>query len=225
MKTDSGEQFNFFNMKTLQNAENQALATFKVVAQLTENFKKDYLEIVEKWLHTEFERKIELVQEYNSKKSLYNLCFDHYGRTIQANVPDGVCVWSLRELLSKIQNMSYELTTCASLRKYTPENFDTRAFKSFSVIEERIARNKSIWFDKEMKKTSKSFDNSLMKIAFAISSLEMNLDTINVKQVYVNNGIDITLTDGDKQVHAFTIIACGQIIRPHFRFLIKSKTI
>jgi hypothetical protein len=33
--------------------------------------------------------------------------------------------------------------------------------------------------------------------------------------------IDMTLTDGEKTVKAFTIIAEGQIQRPHYRYLVK----
>jgi len=33
--------------------------------------------------------------------------------------------------------------------------------------------------------------------------------------------IETTLTDGEKMVRAYTIIAEGQVQRPHYRYLIK----
>ena len=76
-----------------------------------------------------------------------------------------------------------------------------------------------------MKKTSKAFDNGLLKITNAIIGLAMDIDAIVVNDIKIENGIDITLTDGQKKCHIFTIIASGYIQRPHFRFLIKTKTL
>lgn len=209
-------------MKNAQITQNQAVTTFNVVSELTANFKKEYLQIVENWLQIEFERKIQIISDFKSNVQPF---LDKFGRLKSENLPEGVLYYNAMELSKKFQAITYEIHTCARLMAQTPENFDNRAYKSFSQIEEKIESNKAFWIASEMKKTSKSFDNSLMKIAGAISNLDMNLDTMNVKSVLMNMGVDITLTDGNKQVHAFTIIACGEIVRPHFRFLIKSKTI
>jgi hypothetical protein len=210
------------NMKNAQNTENQAITTFNVVSELTANFKKEYLQIVENWLQIEFKRKIQIISDFKLNVEPF---LDKYGRLKSENLPEGVLYWEAMELSKKFQAITYEIHTCARLMASTPEKFDNRAYKSFSQIEAKIEENKSFWIASEMKKTSKSFDNSLMKIANAITNLDMNLDKMNVKSVLMELGIDITLTDGNKQVHAFTIIACGEIVRPHFRFLIKSKTL
>jgi hypothetical protein len=37
----------------------------------------------------------------------------------------------------------------------------------------------------------------------------------------VGVNINITLTDGDKTVRAYTIVAEGEIQKPHYRYLVK----
>jgi len=53
--------------------------------------------------------------------------------------------------------------------------------------------------------------------------MKKNLDWTNIK---IENGsvgvnINITITDGEQTVRAWTIIAEGEIQRPHYRYLIK----
>lgn len=65
------------------------------------------------------------------------------------------------------------------------------------------------------------YEKSIAKLAARIE--EKGLDQSNLKTVTAHVGVNIetTLTDGEKTVRAFTIIASGEIQRPHYRYLIK----
>jgi hypothetical protein len=186
-------------MKTMKNTENQEVRNFELLSELTAQFKKTYLNHVEMWLQSEFEAQIEFMIDFTTRK------------------------WSINErsaeyfqMQKKAWNMDTAISTCAGMIQTSKRQDLPLNFEKFNGL-------KSIWFAKQLKKSDKSFDASLMKIAFNIQKVEMNIEKAEVVNAFMNNGIDLTLTDGDKKVHAFTIIAFGEIQRPHFRFLIKTK--
>jgi len=47
------------------------------------------------------------------------------------------------------------------------------------------------------------------------------LSKLKVQTSHIDVNIDTTLTDGEKTIKAFTILAEGAIQRPHYRYLIK----
>lgn len=74
---------------------------------------------------------------------------------------------------------------------------------------------------KELKYAELHYENSILKLAARIE--KKGLDTTQLKTVTSHIGVNIetVLTDGKKVVKAFTIIAEGEIQRPHYRYLIK----
>ena len=44
---------------------------------------------------------------------------------------------------------------------------------------------------------------------------------LKVKTSHIGVNIDTILSDGEKQVREITIVASGEIQRPHYRYLIK----
>lgn len=65
------------------------------------------------------------------------------------------------------------------------------------------------------------YQNSIVKLAMRIE--EKGLDVNNIKATTSHIGVNINtiITDGVKSVRAWTIIAEGPIVRPHYRYLIK----
>lgn len=74
---------------------------------------------------------------------------------------------------------------------------------------------------KELKKAEQWFDDSIVKLATKINGKGLNLDALEMSSTYVERNLCTTITDGVKKVKAQTIFACGEINRPHFRYLVK----
>lgn len=77
------------------------------------------------------------------------------------------------------------------------------------------------YISKELKFAEMHYENSIAKLAFRIEKKGLNQEKINVVTSHIGVNINTTLTDGQKVVKAFTIIAEGEIQRPHYRYLIK----
>jgi hypothetical protein len=77
------------------------------------------------------------------------------------------------------------------------------------------------FIDKELKKAELHYESSLLKLAYKIELKKIDIHNMSVVTGHVGVNIDMTLTDGEKTVKAFTIIAEGQIQRPHYRYLVK----
>jgi hypothetical protein len=58
-------------------------------------------------------------------------------------------------------------------------------------------------------------------LAARVEAKELNIESIKVTSGFQNVNFECTITDGIKKVRAFTIIAEGEIVRPHYRYLIK----
>lgn len=65
------------------------------------------------------------------------------------------------------------------------------------------------------------YENSILKLANRIEKKGLNIDNLQVKTSHIGVNIESILTDGEKTVRAFTIIAGGMVQRPHYRYLIK----
>jgi len=67
----------------------------------------------------------------------------------------------------------------------------------------------------------KSYASSIEKLAARIMKKELNFKKIKLSTSYVDRNISTTITDGEKTVRAFTIIASGMVQKPHYRYLVK----
>lgn len=102
----------------------------------------------------------------------------------------------------------------------TKEFYQAREFllnKGFSII--KIGLEK--YLEKQLKQAEEHYQNSILKLSVKIQSKGLNLDKLEVKSGRVDVNFETTLTDGEKVVRAFTIIAEGEIQKPHYRYLIK----
>ena len=74
------------------------------------------------------------------------------------------------------------------------------------------------WFVDNAKK---HFASSIEKLAYRLLEKGLNLDNLSFDTSHVDANISTTINDGDKSVRAWTIIASGEVQRPHYRYLIK----
>lgn len=72
----------------------------------------------------------------------------------------------------------------------------------------------------EVDKYSDDFDMKLSKLAFRMDKKGFK-NNIKVTSEHVGVNFNCWVTDGEKTAHAYTIIAEGPIVRPHYRYLVK----
>ena len=75
--------------------------------------------------------------------------------------------------------------------------------------------------DKMVKNAIEHYDLSIEKLAARIEKKGLNQENLKTVTSHIGVNIETTLTDGNKTIRAFTIIAEGIIQRPHYRYLIK----
>lgn len=89
-------------------------------------------------------------------------------------------------------------------------------------LEDKIVNN--IGFEKyeakEVKYAEEHYEGSIQKLASRIKEKNLNEEKLRTVTSHVGVNIETTLTDGEKTVKAFTIIASGPIQRPHYRYLV-----
>lgn len=78
-----------------------------------------------------------------------------------------------------------------------------------------------MYVDQAVKNAEAHYINSIAKLAARIEKKGLNESTLKIETAYVGVNVETTLTDGVKTVKAWTIIAEGEIQRPHYRYLIK----
>ena len=72
-----------------------------------------------------------------------------------------------------------------------------------------------------VKAAQKHYTNSIAKLALRIEKKGLNQEKIEMTTGYVDVNITTTITDGEKVVRAWTIIAGGEVQKPHYRYLVK----
>lgn len=107
-----------------------------------------------------------------------------------------------------------------------PDNFyNTKLSRVYDREESKVRRITQMGVDKYVAKEQKNaeihFQNSLLKLADRITKKGLNEKSLSVMSAHVHVNLEITITDGSKTVRAFTIIASGEVQRPHYRYLIK----
>ncbi len=98
----------------------------------------------------------------------------------------------------------------------------TKASYAYFLNIDRIVRNSlDIFVANSLGYASNHYEDSILKLADRIQKKGLDETKITVKTAHIGVNIETVLTDGIKSVKAFTIIAEGEIQRPHYRYLIK----
>jgi len=103
--------------------------------------------------------------------------------------------------------------------KYYPKNNSLKQSETAKI--NLLNLGKDIFLKKSVDSAKEHYENSILKLADRISKKGLNIDKLKVETSHIGVNIETTLTDGKKTVNAFTIIASGEIQRPHYRYLIK----
>ena len=87
-------------------------------------------------------------------------------------------------------------------------------------IRRTLSRTIEQHIEKELKYAQMHYESSIEKLADRIQKKGLDQEKITVQTSHIGVNINTTLTDGIKSVRAFTIIAEGEIQRPHYRYLV-----
>ena len=74
---------------------------------------------------------------------------------------------------------------------------------------------------REVKFAKEHYEMSIIKLANRIEKKDMNQNKIKTTSSHVGVNFETILTDGEKTVRAWTIIASGPVQCPHYRYLVK----
>ena len=101
------------------------------------------------------------------------------------------------------------------------------AFDFFSNNWRKVRETKALksgkdkWVRLAEKNAKAHYENSILKLALRIEKKELNQDKLKMVTSHIDVNIKTTITDGDNSVRAWTIIAEGEVQRPHYRYLVK----
>jgi len=101
-------------------------------------------------------------------------------------------------------------------------NWTNETSKIYHALPSSVKRNEQVKFiENQMAKADKSFDDNVLKLAARLIKKGINPENINIKATVAMPNIECVINDGNKYLTAYTIIAGGNIQRPHYRYLIK----
>jgi hypothetical protein len=130
------------------------------------------------------------------------------------------------EYRNTIANKNGELVT-VKLAHYPTGFFNTEKSKNLDALHKQVFKVKSYtkeeFLELELNKAMKHYLNSIEKLAHRIKSYGLDECKLKLETTYIDQNISTLLTDGNKTIKAFTILAWGQIQKPHYRYLIKTK--
>jgi hypothetical protein len=126
--------------------------------------------------------------------------------------------WSTQEFANivKLQNDFYS-------QVYTPRTMQYVKVQKYlwnygwKIIQGGVDK----FVEKQVKEAGEHYESSILKLSAKIEKKGLNIEKLEVKSGRVGVNFETTLTDGEKIVRAFTIVASGDIQKPHYRYLIK----
>jgi cell division protein FtsB len=126
--------------------------------------------------------------------------------------------WSTQEF-ANIVKMRNDIRD-GIIKRRTQEYFNALKFlnrNGYSIIYLGIEK----FVQKQVKEAGEHYESSILKLSAKIEKKGLNIEKLEVKSGMVGVNFETTLTDGEKIVRAFTIVASGDIQKPHYRYLIK----
>ena len=73
----------------------------------------------------------------------------------------------------------------------------------------------------ELDNAQRHYEDSVLKLALRITAKAFDINKMKVTTGRVGMNIETTITDGTETIEAWTIIAEGEINRPHYRYLVR----
>ena len=191
-----------------QGTQNQEVTVnlIDVLKKETKTLKVQYIALMKEFSKEEFKKYSDLsnLDQFDLGKTIG---FDSYMRTrnvCSVLYPKGIkCFSDIDGLYFWNHKASRKL-----------EALQSKVRNSVKLGEEGyIAKNEILALD--------HYESSISKLALRIESKGLNKNNLKVSTSHIDVNIETTLTDGIKTVRAFTIIASGEVQKPHYRYLIK----
>ena len=175
-----------------------------LLTQATQELHDQYIKQTELWAIDEFNRQTEI-----PKRTVKQWC-EEFGIEPQ--------------IITKDSGPRYRLYKIGSA--IFPDNFyNTKAAATMDRLQrnaERIVRKGlQAFINDSLSKAEFHYKLSIEKLADRIMKKGLKIDSIKITSGRLNLNFEVTLTDGEKTVRAWTIIASGEIQRPHYRYLVK----
>lgn len=113
----------------------------------------------------------------------------------------------------------------SEFRSFPKGFYNTKQSREYARLQDQVSKVKKMGVEEfmltEEKKAELHYEGSIVKLANRIEKKGLNINKLVVETSHIGVNINTTLTDGEKTVKAFTIIASGEIQRPHYRYLVK----
>jgi hypothetical protein len=98
----------------------------------------------------------------------------------------------------------------------------SRQYHTDKTSASSISRNTAEdYVSDQLKKEEKNLEAQLDKLVGRLKEKGLKVSTMKVIRASFNVNLEITITDGETTVTAWTIVASGPIQRPHYRYLVK----
>jgi len=188
------------NKMNTQGTENQQVTVnlIDVLKKETKSLKVQYLKFTKEYAKSEFEYQetLKMMQYYERVKFLGY------------------------ELIEVTDKYNGRIT-----QRFNDEHYrngdNQRLTRSIDKMNKIVSMGLSKYIEKMEENAILHYEDSIIKLATRIEKKELNKSNLTVKTSHVGVNIETTLTDGIKTVRAFTIIASGEVQKPHYRYLIK----
>ena len=93
--------------------------------------------------------------------------------------------------------------------------------KYFRLPSSVVRNEQDKYIADSVKNAEVHYEQSIEKLAARVEKKNLEISNLKVETAHVGVNIETVLTDGNKKVVAYTIIAEGEIQRPHYRYLVK----
>jgi hypothetical protein len=95
------------------------------------------------------------------------------------------------------------------------------SYTYWNTIKRSVQKGQDEFIKHSLKDAEEHYENSILKLSERISEKGLNISTLKAKTSHIGVNIETVLTDGNNKILAYTIIASGDIQKPHYRYLIK----
>lgn len=167
--------------------------------QETEALKLEYVERVKVWAANEF--------DYLSKVAKW-----------------GVLEWcQYFRIEPRVEN---SLATGGKPATFYPKDFyNTKDSKTQFLLQRKayaaLRAGKEALIASAVKMAENHYEAATLKLADRIKAKGLNVEAVEVGAGRVGVNMEVHVSDGTKSVRAFTIVASGEVQKPHYRYLIK----
>jgi len=103
--------------------------------------------------------------------------------------------------------------------------YNTSKARELSKLKNKVSlvlrKNFADYMDQQERFAVDHYNDAIAKLAYRIEKKGLDINNLTLKSTRLDFNFETIITDGNKIVRAFTILAGGPIQCPHFRYLVK----